>query len=211
MSDASEGKPLGEWLSELASGTPAPGGGAAAAMSASMAAGLICMVCNLTIGKPRYAAHEPLMKVALERGEAARRRALELADEDAAAFNRAIEAYRLPRATDSERSRRSAAIQAATVASARVPLLTAALSAEVISLSAMILEGANANLISDVAIAAQLGRAALDASVMNVEVNLASIEDQTVRQEIAGALARSVAALDEVAPVVEAVRRRLAR
>jgi methenyltetrahydrofolate cyclohydrolase len=53
-----EGESIGGWLDALASSAPAPGGGAAAALEAAMAAALLEMVCNLTIGKPAYAEHD---------------------------------------------------------------------------------------------------------------------------------------------------------
>ncbi|HKX05877.1 MAG TPA: cyclodeaminase/cyclohydrolase family protein, partial [Methylomirabilota bacterium] len=65
-----EDQTIGAWLDALASAAPAPGGGAAAAVNAAIGAALIEMVCRLTIGRPRYARHEPALSEALARAGA---------------------------------------------------------------------------------------------------------------------------------------------
>jgi formiminotetrahydrofolate cyclodeaminase len=202
---------VGAWLDALASASPAPGGGAAAALGASIGASLICMVCNLTLGKPKYAAFEQSMTAALARAEAIRRAALSLADEDARAFDAVIAAYRLPRASDAEQAARSEAIAQASLDAAAVPLRTAELAAEVIELAAALVDGANANAISDVAVAAQMARAALDASLINVEINLAALGDAPRTRALAADLDRHRPALDRADAVVRVVRARIAR
>lgn len=202
---------VGTWLDELASAAPAPGGGAAAALSAAMGASLVCMVCNLTLGKPKFAAFEAQNSAALAAAEQARRAALQLADDDARVFEAVIAAYKLPRATDDERAARTAAVQDALVAAAAVPLRTAELAATVIGLAAGLLEGTNPNVVSDIAVAASTARAALDASVVNVEINLASITDDGQRRTIGDALARHSAALAQADAVVADVRKRIVR
>ena len=79
---------IGGWLDELASSAPAPGGGAAAALETAMAAALVEMFCNLTIGKPAYAEHEATISSVRDRATEIRAEALLLAAEDAAAFGR---------------------------------------------------------------------------------------------------------------------------
>ncbi|HTI24569.1 MAG TPA: cyclodeaminase/cyclohydrolase family protein, partial [Kutzneria sp.] len=111
---------IGAWLDDLASGAPAPGGGAVAAMHAAMAAALVSMVCELTVGRPKYAEHEPTMREALARATEHRQTAVELADADAEAFTGVTDAYRLPKGTDEEKAARRAAIQEALVGAAAV-------------------------------------------------------------------------------------------
>jgi formiminotetrahydrofolate cyclodeaminase len=180
---------VGGWLDELASSAPAPGGGAAGALSAATAAALVEMVCSLSEGKPAAAGHEETLRTAHARATELRARALDLAGEDAAVFTAVIEAYRLPKSDDTEKAARTRAIQAALAGAARVPLDTAGVAAEVVRLAGRVLDGANPNVLSDVAVAAAAARAALDASVVNVEVNLAMIKDAAARDELAGALA----------------------
>jgi formiminotetrahydrofolate cyclodeaminase len=197
------------WLDSLASSAATPGGGAVAALSASMGASLICMVCNLTIGKPKYAAFEEQMSAALARAQDARHTAATLADEDARAFDTVMGAYRLPRATDAEKTARSAAIQAALVGAAAVPLRIAQIAAEVIGLAREILEGANTNVLSDVAVAASTARAALESSLVNIDINLAGLIDEQQRHAIARDAGGHAQALAQADAIVGEVRRRI--
>jgi formiminotetrahydrofolate cyclodeaminase len=200
---------VGAWLDELASAAPAPGGGAAAAMNAAVGAALVAMVCNLTIGKPRYAEHEPVMRDALGAAIELRASATRLAAEDAAAFRVVTDAYALPRATDTEKGERTRAIQAALVGAADVPLRTAALAADVITLAGQIMDGANLNVLSDVAVAAASARAALDAAAINVEINLGAMDDLVRRHALRAELDKYLAAIETADRVVAAVRERI--
>jgi methenyltetrahydrofolate cyclohydrolase len=200
---------IGSWLDELASAAPAPGGGAAAAMVAAVGAGLIEMVCNLTIGKPRYAEHEKAMRAALITATELRLSAGQLAAADAAAFGAVSQAYRLPKESAQEKAARARAIQGALIEAADVPLRVAAVAAEVIGLSDRILAGANVNVISDVAVAASAGRAALDSAVINVEINLAAMSDASARAALRGDLDRLAPASAVADRVVAAVRHRI--
>lgn len=202
-------QPIDEWLDALASDAPAPGGGAAAALNAAVGAALVSMVCNLTIGKPKYAQHEETMRGALERATDLRHRALRLADEDAHAFDAVIAAYRLPKETDDDKRARTEAIQAALAGAAEVPIRTAEVAAEVIALADAIQPGANVNVLSDVAAAAASARAALEVAVLNVEVNLASMSDVGLRESLAARLAPRLAAAGQADAIVRAVRERI--
>lgn len=197
------------WLADLASEAPTPGGGAAAAMNAAVGAALVSMVCNLTIGKPRYAAHESTMIEVRHQADQLRQQALELAEQDAAAFGRVMAAYRLPRQTEQEQQTRNQAIQDALVEAADVPLRTAAVAAEVIGLADRILEGANVNVISDVAVAAASARAALSAAVINVEVNLAGITDADRKAKLTDALVKYQGVEADADRIIAAVRSRI--
>jgi formiminotetrahydrofolate cyclodeaminase len=175
---------IGAWLDALASAAPAPGGGAAAALSAAIGAALIEMVCNLTVGRPRYVAHEPLLREALARATTLRHRALGLAAADARAFGAVTDAHRLPRDTDEHARARTERIQAALIAATEVPLETAALAGEVVRLAGRIVDGANVNARADVAAAAATARAALETALANVEANLAALPDRSRSGEL---------------------------
>ncbi len=184
------------WLTELASSAPAPGGGAAAAVSAALGAAMVSMVCNLTLGKKRYAASEPLMKRALERAEQLRAEALSLIEQDAAAFDAVARAYALPRG-----EARSAAIQSALPRAAAVPLRTAEVAADIVELAESICEAANPNVLSDVAVAALSAGSAITSAAVNVEVNVALLRDA----EESSRLAARVATLEPAARRAEAL------
>lgn len=167
------------------------------------------MVCNLTVGKPKYAAHEATMQRALARAGELRRRSLRLAQDDAEAFAAVSAAYRLPRETDDERAARSAAIQGALIGAAGVPLQTAEAAAEVVHLTEEIVDGANVNVVSDVAVAASSARAGLEAATVNVEINLSAMDERPERSEVAARLERCQAAASQAGQVVAQVRRKI--
>ena len=204
-----EKETLEGFLAALASEAPAPGGGAAAAVQVALGASLVSMVCNLTIGKPRYAEHEQTMIAARAEADRIRRQALELAEADARAFTAVTDAYKLPKQTDEEKAARSRAIQQALVGAADVPLRTAAAAAEVVELCRRILPGANVNVLSDVAVAAASARAALDSAAINVWVNLASMTDAATREATASRLEAHLAAVEGADEVVRTVGERI--
>jgi len=203
-------EPIGAWLDALASSAPAPGGGAAGALEVAIGAALVEMVCNLTIGKPAHAEHEATMTEARDRAGAIRRRAVGLAAEDAAAFDSVIAAYRLPRQSGAEAEARAARIQEALATAADVPRRTAAAAAEVLDLTQRIVPGANPNVVSDAAAAAGAGRAALQASLVNIDANRALITDPILGEDLdetARAIERDLRRADAI---VAAVRDRMA-
>ena len=201
---------IGAWLEALASSAPAPGGGAAGALEVAIGAALVEMVCNLTIGKPAFAEHEGVMTDARERAGTIRGAAVGLAAEDANAFDAVIAAYRLPRETEAEVEARKEAIQAALATAADVPRRTAAAASEVLDLAERIVPGANPNVVSDAAAAAGSAGGALQASLVNIDANRASITDPVLREELdeaARSIERDLARADAI---VAAVRERMA-
>ena len=114
-----------DFLTALASSAPAPGGGGGAAMAGALAAALASMVCNLTIGKEKFAQQEPEVKDLLDEAEEVRQALLALVEDDAAVFNSFMACYKLPKATDAEKAARTAAIRAAAKQAAEVPLAIA--------------------------------------------------------------------------------------
>src|ERR1700722_14951973 len=127
-----EDEPIGRWLEQLASAAPAPGGGGAGALEVAMAAALVEMVCNLTIGRPAHVEHEPTMLAARERARALRAEAVALVEGDAGGVRGGIEAYRLPKGDGAEAALRGARIELAMAGAADVPRRTALAAAEVI-------------------------------------------------------------------------------
>lgn len=198
-----------DWLTDLASELPAPGGGAAAGMSAAMAAALVSMVCNLTIGKPKFAEHETVMREALAEAERLRLEALQLAEDDAEAFSGVVAAYKLPKSSDEEKAARTAAIQAGLVEAAAVPLAVARVSAEVIKLSGRILEGSNPNVLSDVAVAASAAKSALESAALNVDINVVAIKDAAERERLASTLNEALQAKVQAEAIMQIVAKRI--
>lgn len=205
-----EEEPVGRWLDALASAAPAPGGGAAAALAAATGAGLVEMVCNLTIGKPAYAESEPTMRSACRDAATARTEAVALADEDATAFTTVMDAYKLPKQTEEEQRARSAAIEGAMIHAAAVPLHTGIVASRILDLVSEVLPGANLNVISDLAVAAASAGAALDGAAINIAVNRGSIRDSGERTRLAEALTRIESDRKRANALVAAVQERIA-
>src|ERR1700690_4625455 len=103
--------PVETFLDELASGHPTPGGGSAAAIMGAMGAALVSMVCNVTIGKKGYEAVEAEMRAILRESERVRGRLTAMVAEDIAAFDSIMAAYKLPKTSDEDKTRRAPAIQ----------------------------------------------------------------------------------------------------
>jgi methenyltetrahydrofolate cyclohydrolase len=199
--------PMDAWLADLGSAKPTPGGGAAAATLVAISAALVEMVTNLTIGKPRYGEHEPLMRQVRDRAGDIRTRAQELAADDERAFAAVIAAYQIPR----DDLGRSSAISQALTGAVLPPLRTAEFAAAVITLAGEILPGANVNVWSDVAVAASTASAGLAAAAVNVEVNLAAIGDSEISAAIADELAGYLKATDQASKILSQVRMSLRR
>lgn len=167
-----------QFLDELASKEPTPGGGGAAAVMGAMGAALVSMVCRLTIGKKNYEAVEAEMKGTLDASENLRTRLTDMIQADMSVFDRVMGAYGLPKETDAEKQARSGAIQGALKAATEVPLECARACAEVIALSRIVAEKGNRNVISDAGVAVLAGYAALKSAALNVYVNTGAIKDE---------------------------------
>jgi formiminotetrahydrofolate cyclodeaminase len=166
-----------EFLDALASGEPTPGGGGAAALTASQAAALLGMVLNFTVGKARYAEVEAEMRGYLTRTEALRQTLLDQVDEDAAAFGGVAASYAMPKGTDHERALRAEALEMALRQAAAVPQAVAEGCLELVRLAEPIGARGNRHVVSDAATALYLADGALRSALMNVRINLKSIKD----------------------------------
>ena len=166
------------FLDQLASGTPTPGGGSAAAYTGAAAAGLVAMVARLTIGKKKYASVEAQMGSIIEQADALRADLTQMVAEDAASFDAILVATRLPKNTPAEQMTRLTAIEQATLHAAEVPLQTAEKVVSVLELAAKAASLGNLNAISDSASSAALARAALTSAGLNIRINCQSLQNQ---------------------------------
>lgn len=203
-------KTVRQFADELASGEPVPGGGSTAALAGALGAGLVSMVCNLTIGREKFRDAEPAMKAVLADSEELRLRLLELLEADTQVYSKVIGAYRLPRATAEEKQARTRAIQAALRAAADVPLEVARLSARVVDLCPPAAEQGNPSAISDAAVGALLAASAFEGGALNVETNLGQISDAAYGEAAEKELAELRAKVETTtARVVQTVRDRM--
>lgn len=162
----------------LASGTPAPGGGAAAAVAASLGASLVVMVVRLSIDRPRYQQHADLHAEALASSDDARRTFLELADRDAAAYSSYRDARERPSENEEQAATRSEAIRAAARGATEVPLAVVRACHAQIDMAERLVGRSNVNLASDLEVAALLCESAARGAASNVRANLPSIDDE---------------------------------
>jgi methenyltetrahydrofolate cyclohydrolase len=168
------------YLDRLASADPTPGGGSAATLVGAMGAALCAMVARITAASERHAGvHQAALAVVAD-ADALRERFAAARPLDEAAYGRVVEASALPKATDSEKNRRTAALQAALIGAAEAPLAAAGLSAEGIALADLTSGLGNPHLVSDVECALHFFSAALAASVANVRINHRFIKDPEI-------------------------------
>jgi methenyltetrahydrofolate cyclohydrolase len=169
---------IATFLDDLASERPTPGGGGAAALCGAIGAALVSMVANLTIGKKNYEAVWQDLEAVNTKAEALRAELTGAIEEDVMAFNAVMAAYGLPRATEEEKAKRTASIQAALKNATLAPLRAVKACFEVIRLSATVAEKGNLNVISDAGVAVLAANAGLRSAALNVFVNAKAIKDR---------------------------------
>ena len=187
-----------DFLTALASSAPAPGGGGGAAMAGALAAALASMVCNLTIGKEKFAAQECEVKALLQEAEQVRQDLLALVEDDAAVFNSFMACYKLPKTTDAEKAARTAAIRKAAKQAAEVPLAIARASYKVLQLAHRLVIIGNPGVITDGACSALLARAALRCAEYNVRINLGLTKDEAYNEQVAAELNKLLKTAEEL-------------
>jgi formiminotetrahydrofolate cyclodeaminase len=168
-----------QFLEALASQSATPGGGSAAAIIGAMGAALVSMVCNLTIGKKKYAEVEGEMKDVLAKSEALRVKLIGMIEDDVKAFDAVMGAYGMPKETDADKAKRDQAIQAALKLATDVPMACARAARQVIDIAATASDKGNLNVISDAGVGVLAGYAALRSAALNVFTNARMITDKT--------------------------------
>lgn len=167
------------FLDELASKAPTPGGGSAAAIMGAQSAALTSMVCNLTIGKPKYAEVENDMQALLQKSEALREALTGMIQADIDVFNRLMATYALPKESDDQKTLRSAAIQQALSEATEIPLACARACAQAVELSRIAADKGNSAAISDAGVAVMAAYSGLKSAALNVYINAGSLKDRT--------------------------------
>jgi formiminotetrahydrofolate cyclodeaminase len=168
-----------QFLEALASQSATPGGGSAAAIIGAMGAALVSMVCNLTIGKKKYAEVEGEMKHVLAEADTLRQQLIGMIEDDVKAFDAVMGAYGLPKETDADKAKRDSAIQAALKQATDVPMACARAARQVIDIAAIASDKGNLNVISDAGVGVLAGYAALRSAALNVFTNARMITDKT--------------------------------
>ena len=188
-------QPLQTYLDDLASSSSTPGGGSAAALSGSMAAALACMVCQLTLGKEKYAGVQDEIKSLLQSSEGHRQRFQQLMAEDIAAYNNLAASLKMPRESEEERQARIAALQEGLLKAALVPLEVAEHARDIALICRRVAQIGNTNVLSDVAAAAMFDASSGTSAAWMVRVNLRSLKDQAQAVSLSERLSKL---LDEI-------------
>lgn len=163
---------------DVASSSPAPGGGSVAASAGALAAALSSMVCRLTVGKKQYADVKAELSKVRENGDRLRIELTELIETDKEAFNQVMAAFKLPQGSDEEIKIRNRAVQERTKQASQVPLTVMKKSLEALSLVRTAAMKGNVNSVTDAGVAGLMGRASVEGAAYNVLINLTTLDDK---------------------------------
>lgn len=173
---------LKDFISELSSNSPAPGGGAVAALTSSISCALSCMVYNLTVDKKSYEEYDEDVKKKindnLKEALKLKDEFLVMMDEDAVAFNGVIAAFKLPKQTEEEKMLRSNKIQEEYLKAMEVPLNVARKTLKIYDYLEIAAMYGNKNAISDAGVGTLMCQTAIESAILNVKINLGSIKDK---------------------------------
>ncbi|MCX7894993.1 MAG: glutamate formimidoyltransferase [Thermoanaerobaculum sp.] len=175
---------VADFVAELSSESPAPGGGSVAALCGALAAALASMVANLSFAKKGFEDHRGDLEAIALRAQELKDAMLQALDEDTRAFEALLAAMRLPKATPEQQAQRAVALRQATLAAIQVPLGVLEACPEILQLCLKVAEiGLQASL-SDAGVGAQVARAAAAGAYQNVCINLPSLDDGEAASEL---------------------------
>jgi glutamate formiminotransferase/formiminotetrahydrofolate cyclodeaminase len=198
-----------EFVDELSSDSPAPGGGSVAALCAAQAAGLVAMVANLTVGKRKYAKVQDRVKEIAEKGQDLKDFFLAAIDDDTNSFNAVMDSFGLPKKSPAQAKARDLAIAEATREATRVPLSVLEKVPGLLELAGEVGEIGNVNSLSDAGVAVLSGLAGAEGAYYNVLINLDSLKELDQSAEpgfMAATRKRAAAALTECESTAATIR-----
>ena len=163
---------------ETASESTAPGGGSVSALMGSLGAALGTMVANLSSHKPGWDDRWQYFAEWAEKGQKIIEEMLYLVDEDTNSFKRILDAFGLPKGSESEKEARSKAIQEATLYATEIPLRTMQVAFSAFDLAEAMVKEGNPNSVSDAGVGALALRAAVFGGYMNVRINSSDLKDR---------------------------------
>jgi len=166
-----------EFIDELASDSPAPGGGSVAALCGGLSAALASMVANLTHGKKGYTKYDDIMDEMAVKAQEMKAKLVDYVDRDTDAFNRVMDAMRMPKKTEEQQAAREAAIDEANRGATLVPFEVLSFMPEVVKLARTAAEFGNRNLTPDAGVAGLTAALAARGATYNVRVNLQGLPD----------------------------------
>ena len=167
-----------EFAEETASESPAPGGGSISAYMGALAAALGTMVANLSAHKAGWDDRWKEFSDQADRGHEILQQLLHLVDEDTEAFNRIMDAFKMPKSSEEEKAARAAAIEDATLSATRIPLSTMETACAVFPLLESMARTGNPASVSDAGVGALAARSAVLGAQLNVRINAASLKNR---------------------------------
>ena len=176
-------QPIRHFLDKLASKSPEPGGGSVAALTGSLGAGLVSMVCSLTLGKEKYKDVQPQVEALIKESEKLRIEMQDLIQKDTEVYGGLSEVYKMPKNTDAEKAARTVKMQEALKLACQVPFEIGLKSLEVAKLAGRAAEIGNVAAVSDAGVAVLLAQACAQSAALNVKININSIKDEAYNKE----------------------------
>jgi len=181
-------KTVRQFISELGSKSPTPGGGSVSALGASLASALGAMVFNLTVGRKEYNEYNHEEKMSVDKNLVQcivnQDKFLELMNKDADVFLNLMSAFKLPKESSDEKKIRSDKIKEGYQGALEIPLNVAEEAYKVYEYVKIAAKLGNKNVISDSGVSALLLQASIESAVLNVKINLASIKDENYKEKI---------------------------
>ena len=176
---------INDFINEVDSNSPAPGGGSVAALSSNIGVALSRMMAHLSFGKSRYEALDESVKeefkLRFDKLGKIREELSLLVDEDTDSFNQYMKALKMPKETFKQITERQKALSEATLYSIKVPYKTAYLSLEAIKELEFLVYNGNQNAITDIGVGILMLCAGLEGAILNVKVNLMGLEEKNLR------------------------------
>ncbi len=175
---------LNDFVQEVASSSPAPGGGSVAAYAGAQGYALVAMVCRLTLGREKFFPVQEEMRSLLEVAVARREELLILVQEDTEGFKVVMDALELPKNSDEEKRLRREALEQATIKAAEIPLKTAKVCLTGLSEISGLLTKANPNALSDMGVAALMFKAGLEGALYNIQINALGLKSLQTKEDL---------------------------
>lgn len=193
-----------DFVDEVSRDTPAPGGGSVAALAGALGGALATMVANLSTGKGEFNdRYDELCSIA-ERGQTVKDALLRAVDADTSAFDKVLDAMRMPRDSEAQQAARAASMQEGYKAATRVPLTTVLQCRDALQLCSEIAALADPEMVSDAGTGALLAHAGAQAAAYNVRINLRHIDDADFGIEMRGEIDSALSECAELATAVAA-------
>ncbi|ADK16790.1 MULTISPECIES: cyclodeaminase/cyclohydrolase family protein [Clostridium] len=167
-----------DFIEVLASKAATPGGGGGSAITGAIGMALGGMVCNLTIGKKKYAQYDEKVKGILKRSDELQAELLKMMDADAECFLPLSKAYGMPKDTEEQKKIKEETLEKCLKQACSVPVSIVKQAYEAIKLHEALVDNCSKLAISDVGVGVQCLRAAIIGAQLNVIININSIKDQ---------------------------------